>query len=85
MYALAVNGRIQNVDGCWYVNAPTEIIVLQDGVRFSSITYRTPLTREQIASFHFSEAEKQRLYADPWTPWYSSQAWVFSQWLRSER
>ncbi len=87
MYALVANDRVQNVGGCWAVDAPMEVIVLQDGPRFSSISYRTRITEEDVAEREAAgrtEAAahlRQMLEENPWSQWYRSPAWAFTAWL----
>ena len=40
---------MQNVNGCWVVDAPMEVIVLHDGPQISSITYREFTDETEIA------------------------------------
>ncbi|WP_428697248.1 hypothetical protein [Stappia sp.] len=88
MYTLVANGQIQNLDGCWIVAAPMEVIVLHPGSQISSITYRTRVTQAdvdaRIAEGRTSSAEhlRNRLENDPWSPWYQSPAWAFTAWLQ---
>ncbi|UWP97866.1 hypothetical protein [Aliiroseovarius crassostreae] len=87
MYSLAVNNRIQNVSGCWAVDAPMEVIVLQSGHRISSITYRRfrgeDVIAQMIANGLPADGEAVRRVRDqPWTEWYRSPAWAFTAWLQ---
>jgi hypothetical protein len=88
MYVLVVNDQVQNVGGCWAVDAPMEVIVLQDGPRFSNISYRTRITEEDVAEREAAgrtEAAahlRQMLEENPWSPWYRSPAWAFTAWLQ---
>ncbi len=86
MYALAANNRVQHVDGCWVIEAPMEVIVLQDGPRISSITYRRFRGEDVIAQMienGLSEDSEsvQRVRDNPWTEWYARPAWAFTAWL----
>ncbi|WP_299144182.1 hypothetical protein [uncultured Tateyamaria sp.] len=84
MYALAVRNEIQNLSGCWVIEAPMEIIVLQRGDRLSSITYRQFRGEDVIARMIANgraESSIERVRENPWTPWYESPAWAFTAWL----
>ena len=87
MYALALEGQMQNLSGCWVVDAPLEIIVLQHGERLSSITYREFRGEDTIARLverGTPEDVVNRIRENPWTPWYQSPAWAFTAWLEPE-
>ncbi|MFV8557489.1 hypothetical protein ACNQ62_05395 [Sulfitobacter sp. SBS6] len=87
MYALVANDRDDNVNGCWVVDPPMEVIVLQDGPRLSSITYRDLTTEAEIARMVASGASElmlERVRANPWSAWYQSPAWAFTEWLKPE-
>lgn len=87
MFALVANNRLQHVDGCWAVNPPMEVIVLHDGPRISSITYRRFRGEDVIAQMienGLSEDSElvQRVRDRPWTEWYARPAWAFTAWLQ---
>jgi len=88
MYAFAVRNEIQNLSGCWVVEAPMEIIVLQRGERLSSITYRQFRGEDAIARMVANgraEDSIERVRENPWTPWYESPAWAFTAWVEPQR
>lgn len=64
-----------------------EIIVLQRGDRFSSITYRQfrgeGVIVRMVANGR-AEGSIERVRENPWTPWYESSAWAFTAWLQPE-
>jgi hypothetical protein len=44
--------RMENLRGCWIIDAPLEVIVLQRGERLSSITYREFRGEDVLLHFH---------------------------------
>jgi len=87
MYALVADNRVQHVEGCWVVDAPMQVIVLQDGPRISNITYRQFRGEDVIAQMienGLSEDSEivQRVRDHPWTEWYARPAWAFTAWLQ---
>jgi hypothetical protein len=85
MHALVANGQVQNLTGCWVVDAPLEVIVLQNGPTFSSITFREQTDDAELARMIERGAPAdlvERLRQDPWSPWYQRPAWAFTEWLR---
>lgn len=84
IYALVANGQMQNVDGCWVVDPPIEVIVLHDGPQISSITYREFTDEDEIARMEARGAPEtmiERARSNPWSPWYQRPAWAFTAWL----
>lgn len=87
-YAQLVAGINEDLSGCWAVDAPIEVIVLQGGQRYSSITYRKYNGDDVIARMVANGAPKDvidRVREDPWTPWYQSPAWTLTGWLVPEQ
>jgi len=85
MHALVASGQVQNLTGCWVVDAPLEVIVLQNGPTFSSITFREQTDDAELARMIERGAPAdlvERLRQDPWSPWYQRPAWAFTEWLR---
>lgn len=85
MHALVASGQVQNLTGCWVVDAPLEVIVLQNGPTFSSITFREQTDDAELARMIERGAPAdlvERTRQDPWSPWYQRPAWAFTEWLR---
>lgn len=85
MHALVASGQVQNLTGCWVVDAPLEVIVLQNGPTFSSITFREQTDDAELARMIERGAPAdlvERVRQDPWSPWYQRPAWAFTEWLR---
>lgn len=85
MHALVANGQVQDLTGCWAVEAPLEVIVLQSGPTFSSITFREQTDDDELARMIERGAPAdlvERIRQDPWSPWYQRPAWAFTDWLR---
>ena len=66
LYALILNNQELALEGCWAVDPPVEVIVLQRGALISQITYKQ----------RYSEDRET-----PLTKWYLSPAWAFTEWL----